>query len=324
MGRIWRQQLADMKRDTALTVENKLSEVVAHLRSTEGSSSHPVSVRIGDVTELISAVQYRVLHDMAGQAMPSALGAAREASESASNPALNGQFLNGVIRAPLAGCLVVQAHSFKIAANNNIVPWTQVDGMRTYDDSVLEEGHAVARKATEEYAEQMKLANKKPDERTAKPSGPAPETENRRQLDSARRLRGGTPFPQPVQSVRHTPNLLLVPALAKLNVKGVGEQDWYNYYSALLNTSLQNSTVPAACLPSSLKGTVVISPQPDREGKTFSPENLRGLVRICLHRSSVAFSRRTGTNLLAITIAHPDEDVCAAIRDILAEAAAPA
>lgn len=324
MGQFWPHQLAEMKRDTAFMIENKFSEVIAHIRENMASQRQSIGISVGDANELLFNLRYRVwIAETDHKPLGRSSGSMR-ISGNHSNSSLTGRVSYGVKHVSPIGCSVVQAHPLSFGANNIIFPRTEIRGMRTFDDRVLEQSRDAALKAEQEYEEQTreweKNAEVKRSKRGAEELQSDQGTENSKQVHSAQFRLGGVPFPQSVRSIRHTPNLLLANCPAEWTKKCTSEQDWYNYYSALLNTSLKNSLPPGTPSPGSLKGTVVIGPQPDLEERQFSEANLRGLVRACRERSDVEFSRREQTNLLAITIAHTDATICNAIKDFLAAA----
>jgi hypothetical protein len=241
--------------------------------------------------------------------------------------------LGGVKRAPLAGCSVVQAHPLGFGANNIIVPLPVAHDMRAGENRVLQQAATVVRKAERKFTEHLKWNTEEADRKRKKENERKLETESDDKLkeyeatslppksggESARpdnslnRKTHWTPisFPMKTRSVLHTRNLFLLDREEALgpNDGNRSEEFWHGYYSSLLGTL--DGNVP--------KGTVVIAPYPDRQKSGFSDENLHGLVRACLERSSVRFACEQQTELLSITIAHPDESVVRRIKTRLAE-----
>ncbi|MBK4738033.1 hypothetical protein [Noviherbaspirillum pedocola] len=322
-GLILQRQLSDMKRDTACMIENKLSEVIGLLQKGIAPSSNPLGIHLKGVEGLLSRLRARGWESEKVGEASSLLPNSIRKSGASSGSRLDVHASHGVRHARLVGCSVVAAHPLSFAANNIIVPLDEIRTMLTYGDAVLEEGQAVALKAAKEHAEQMSELEEKSrvsevDQNTLQGNSARTQAKVKPKTEAkAQGQPGGVPFPQDVRSIRHTPNLLLVPSLGALPDKETCESYWHAYYSALLNTSLKNSSLPCDPPPGTLKGTVVIAPQPEQGPNRYSEANLRGLVRACRERSSVEYAKQHDTELLAITIAHPDEDVTERISRLL-------
>lgn len=273
----------------------------------EGPRHAPAGISTDDVRELLSHLHTRVWSGKTVQGALSVAADAREESRLPSSRMLKAPVSNGVKHAPLIGCSVVQAHPLGFAANNIIVPLAGIRNMRCEGNRVLEQSQAVALEAEQKFRKQMKWLKQEADRRRKKWGQACTDqpVASPDRLDSEKPRFAMERFPQKMQSGRDTFNLLLVdfPDAVGAEDDDRDEKYWYDFYSSLL---------------SSLKGTVVLGPMPDQKGQGFSEENLHGLVRACLDRSSISFSRSTGQDLLAITIAHEDKRVSEFISKTLA------